>query len=160
MAEEKIKTEKPVKKDQKTAKIAVIRVRGLVRLNTDVKQTLDMLRLYRKNYCIILENTPTNIGMLRKVKDYVTWGALTEETYKELLDKKAEEYKGRTQDSKGKINYSGKYKEVDGKKIKPYFRLNPPVKGFGRKGIKTPFTVGGALGDRKEKVNDLIKRML
>ena len=44
--------------------------------------------------------------------------------------------------------------------LKPFFRLNPPVKGFDRKGIKVPFSLGGALGYRKEKINDLIKRMV
>ena len=49
---------------------------------------------------------------------------------------------------------------VDGKKIKPFFRLNPPAKGFGRKGIKVSFKAKGALGYRADKINDLIKRMI
>ena len=32
--------------------------------------------------------------------------------------------------------------------------------GFERKGTKMPFHLGGALGNRKEKINDLIRRML
>ena len=44
--------------------------------------------------------------------------------------------------------------------MKKFFRLSPPRKGFGRKGIKFAFTKGGALGYRGIKINDLIKRML
>jgi large subunit ribosomal protein L30 len=43
------------------------------------------------------------------------------------------------------------------KKGREPFRLNPPRKGYG--GIKLPFPKG-ALGNRGEKINDLIKRML
>lgn len=146
-------------KEQNT-KIAVILVRGRIDLDQGMLSTLDMLKLQRKNYCVIIKDTPVMRGMIQKVKDYVTFGTIDEETYKLLVDKKGEEYKGRTQDTKGKIDYSSRYIEVNGKKLKPYFRLNPPKKGFGRKGIKKPFKLGGALGDRKEKINDLIQRML
>lgn len=139
-------------------KIAVILVRGKVNLNEKLKDTLNMLNLPRKNSCIIIENTPTNMGMIKKVKDYITWGEIDEETYKELISKRGEEFLGRTTDSKQKYSYN--FVEIDGKKYKPTFCLNPPRKGFGRKGIKVAFKVGGALGYRAEKINDLIKRML
>jgi large subunit ribosomal protein L30 len=51
-------------------------------------------------------------------------------------------------------------KEKRGAEDQKVFRLSPPRGGFERKGIKTPFTMGGALGNRKEKINDLIKRMI
>ncbi len=38
--------------------------------------------------------------------------------------------------------------------------LCPPRGGYGRKGVKLPFAKGGAYGSRKEKINDLVKRML
>jgi large subunit ribosomal protein L30 len=141
------------------SKIAVVRVRGDVNLSRDVKDTLNLLRLYRKNYCIVVENEPSAIGMIKKVKDHVTYGEIDDDTYKMLIEKRSEEYKGREQDSKGKIKYN-KFIEVNGKKIKPFFRLNPPQKGFGRKGIKVGFKAGGALGYRAEKINNLLKRMI
>lgn len=125
-------------------KIAVVRVRGLTGIRKDMKDTLSMLRLYKKNYCVILNNTPSIIGMIKKVNDYVTYGLIDEETLKLLVEKRGEKKK----DSKGK------------EALRPFFRLSPPRKGFGRKGIKFPFNVSGALGDRKEKINDLIKRMI
>lgn len=112
--------------------IAAVRVRGMIGTKKSIEDTMRMLRLYRKNYCVILKDEPHITGMLMKVKDFVTWGELDDETAKALQEKKG----------------------------KPYYRLNNPRKGFGRKGIKVPFLKGGALGDRKEKINELIKRMI
>jgi large subunit ribosomal protein L30 len=140
------------------SKIAIVLVRGLVNVKTEVKDTLAMLRLKRKNHCVVIEDTPVNRGMIKKAKDYITWGEISDETYSKLVAQRGEEFLSREQDSKKK--YTFKFLEFDGKKYKLYFRLNPPRKGFGRKGIKMPFTKGGALGNRADKINDLIERML
>ncbi len=140
-------------------KIAVIRVRGATKANFRVKDTLKSLKLFRKNYCRIADNTPALLGMIKKIKDYVTYGEIDEQTYKQLLEKRGELYKGRETDKKKKIEYKG-FIMVEKKKVKPFFRLNPPKKGFGRKGVKTGFNAGGALGYRGDKINDLIKRMI
>lgn len=141
------------------SKIAIVRVRGSVNLSGEVKDTLSLLRLYRKNYCVVVDDSPSYKGMIKKVKDYVTYGEIDDETYKELVEKRGREYKGREKDKKGKIEYK-KFILVEGKKIKPFFRLNPPRKGFGRKGIKVGFKAKGALGYRGDKINDLLKRMI
>ena len=140
-------------------KLAVIRVRGIVGLNRDIDRTLRQLNLYKKNYCVIVPNNAPNIGMVRKVKDYITWGEIDDNIYNLLIEKKGEEYKGRISDSKGKVKYN-RFLKVKDKKIKKYFRLNSPRKGYGRKGIKVPFSKGGALGHREDKIKDLIKRMI
>ncbi|MFC1801130.1 uL30 family ribosomal protein [Nanoarchaeota archaeon] len=116
-------------KESSQGKIAVILIRSIVGSNYEVKDALRMLRLKKKNICVVLEKNPSNLGMVKKVKDLVTWGELNEEVLGLLKDKKT-------------IN------------------LHPPRGGFERKGIKIPFKVGGALGYRGEKINDLIKRML
>lgn len=141
-------------------KIAVVRVRGRIKVISGIAETLEKLRLYNNNFCVILKNDPKTIGMIKKAKDYVTWGNIDEETFKFLVEKRGEEYKGREKDSKAKISYSNKFFKLGDKKYKKFFRLNPPRKGFGRKGVKVPFNKGGALGDRAEKINDLIKRMI
>lgn len=123
-------------------KFAVVRVRGLVRVRKDINYTMDLLGLYRKNYCVLID--AKNIGMIKKVKDYVTYGKIDQETEDLLIKKKGE----KTKDNAGK--------EV----MKKFFRLNSPKKGFGRKGIKISFSKSGALGYRGNKINDLIKRML
>ncbi|MEM4267277.1 MAG: uL30 family ribosomal protein [Candidatus Woesearchaeota archaeon] len=119
-------------------KLAIIRVRGGIGLSPKVRKTFELLKLYRKNYCSVWPNTPSIIGMAEAVKDYATYGIIDSETYG-LLSKKTELKDG---------------------KPKGFFRLNPPRGGFGRKGIKKPFKSGGALGDRGDKINQLIKRML
>ena len=118
-----------------------------------------MLRLYKKNYCCVLPNTPIYAGMLNKAKDYITWGEISDESYALLAQKRGEEYKGRLEDNKGKVKYN-KFIVFNNKKIKPFFRLSPPRGGFERKGIKIPFSKGGALGYRADGINDLIKKMI
>ncbi|MBS3106350.1 uL30 family ribosomal protein [Candidatus Woesearchaeota archaeon] len=141
-------------------KIAVVRVRGLVRVKTPVQETMRHLRLMNRNYCVFLDPTPQNRGMVRRVRDYVTWGEVDDGFFAEVAEKKGDAYTGREQDAKGKISYSRRYHIVNGKKIRKYFRLNPPRGGYGRKGVKAPFSLGGALGDRKEKIVSLIRRMM
>ena len=114
-------------------KIAAVRLRGIVGMRVEVEDTLKMLGLHRKNYCVVLDINKVTQGMLTKVKDFVTWGEINEETIA-LLKKKDEK--------------------------KKFFRLHPPRGGFERKGLKTSYTQGGALGYRKEKINDLVRRML
>ena len=154
----------PVKKvEQKTTskssgKIAIVLIRGMVNLSGEVKDTLSKLNLHRKNNCVVIVDNPVNRGMIKRVKDYITWGIISEKMFLELVEQRGELYKGRTSDLKNKYTY--KTLDVSGKKYKTYFRLNPPRKGFGRKGIKMPFKLGGALGDRAEKINDLLERMI
>jgi large subunit ribosomal protein L30 len=137
---------------QESRRIAIIRVRGEVRLDHELLKTLDMLHLYRKNYCSVIQGTPVTIGMIAKVKDYVTYGNIDDETYNLLVEKRGEEYQGHVE----KKNLPKK----DGKDLKPYFRLCPPRGGFERKGVKIPFISGGALGNRGDKINALIRRMI
>ena len=135
---------KPEMKAEKIAgKIAAVRIRGPNKKSTETNDTLDMLRLYRKNYCVILNKTPSTLGMIKKVENCITWGEIDDSTIKELKEKRGEKTK-----VKGK------------EELKKFFRLSPPRGGFERKGIKSPFALGGALGYRGDKIKDLIKRML
>jgi len=114
------------------SKIAVIRVRGTVKVMKVFIDTMRMLNIGIKNHCAVVENTPAIMGMIQKVKDFVTWGEVSEETLK-LLEKR----------NKGK-----------------FYALHPPRGGYARNGTKMPFALGGALGYRGDKINDLIARML
>ncbi|MEK6951345.1 MAG: 50S ribosomal protein L30 [Nanoarchaeota archaeon] len=140
------------------AKLAVIVVRGEAKVSRPIVDTLRLLRLERKNHCVVVEDTPSLRGMINKVKDYVTWGELSEENFQELVRKRGKLYLGRLMDSQKKYQYQTLL--VHGKHYKSYFTLNPPRQGFGRKGIKMAFSVGGALGYRGDKINDLIQRMI
>ncbi|MBI3026796.1 50S ribosomal protein L30 [Candidatus Woesearchaeota archaeon] len=144
---------------EQNTRLAAIRVRGITGLRRDIKDTLNMLKLYKANYCIVVPATPIYLGMLKQAKDYITWGEIDDETFNILVEKRKEEFTGRETDSKRKIRYNN-FVTLSNKKIKKYFRLSPPKKGYGRKGIKYPYQKGGALGYRGKAVNDLIKRMI
>lgn len=161
------------KEKVRSSRIVIVRVRGDCKIKKPVKDTLRMLRLYKKNNCVIIINNPVFMGMLGKIKDFITWGEINESTFKELIKKRGklpgkqsltEQYLK----DKTKLDFESFTKEFfDSKKelkdipgLKLFFKLHPPLKGFERKGIKKPFSMGGALGYRKEKINDLLMRMI
>ncbi|MFH1399354.1 MAG: uL30 family ribosomal protein [Candidatus Woesearchaeota archaeon] len=138
-------------------RIAIVRVRGLHHIRHDIDNTLNILHLRRKHSCAVVEKNPTTIGMVRKIKDYVTFGEVNDDVYNILVEKRGQLYKGRI-DPKGKIG--NKFIVINNKNYKPFFRLSPPKKGFEREGLKMSFRQGGVLGDRGEKINDLLMRMV
>lgn len=121
------------------AKLAVIRIRGIIGLKRGIKDTLKMLNLNSKFNCAIIDDRPTYLGMLRKIKDYVTYGPIDDETLKNLEDSK---------------------KPISDTKSSKVFALHPPRGGFENKGTKKPYSLGGALGNRRGQINALIKKMM
>lgn len=144
--------------------IVVIRIKGVVGVPKDIEKTLNMLRLRKKHACVILSEKPEIEGMLKKVKDYVAFGNLDKETFKLLLLKRGK-LEGdkplsiKEEDLDKFINdfFDNKAKLSD-IKLKLFFRLHPPKGGF-KKSIKL-MCPKGVLGDHKEKINELIRRML
>jgi large subunit ribosomal protein L30 len=151
---------------------AVIRVRGCINVRKSINDTLKMLRLNRVNHCVIIPESVEYKGMLKKAKDYITWGEIDTELLKELLTSRGkllgdlpitEKYLKTNSKFKSLQHFSteiikGKAKLTDVKNFKPILRLHPPRKGY--EGIKRPFTLGGALGYRGGKINDLLRRMI
>ena len=152
--------------------LAVVRVRGRINVKNDIRDTLTMLGLGRVNHCVLIDETPQYIGMVRKVKDYVTWGPIDAETAT-LLVKERGRLEGRKPLDEPILKEMGEFKSFDdmGKAIAEgqlnwskldktvrVFRLHPPRKGY--EGVKRSYTVGGALGDRGEGINPLIQRMI
>jgi len=70
------------------SKIAAIRLRGTVGKPVNINRTLELLHLHRKNYCSIYDDNPSTRGMLKLVKDYVTYGEVKDDTVKLVLSKK------------------------------------------------------------------------
>lgn len=153
-------------------RIAIIRIKGKACLKKTVKDTFLLLKLYKKNSCVVVPNTPSYVGMLTKVKDCATWGEIDESTFKLLLEKRGKlpGNKPLTNEyiqQKLKINFDQFVKEFMSFKkelkdipgLKLFFKLTPPRHGFEDKGIKVQFSQGGVLGYRKDKINDLIQRM-
>ena len=64
---------------------AVVQVRGVVKTRRDIKDTFKMLRLHHINHCVLIADSPENLGMIRKVKDYVAYGEVDAPTIETLL---------------------------------------------------------------------------
>jgi len=151
---------------------AVVRVRGIVNVNPDVKKTLNLLNLTKVNHCVVLEENPVTIGMLNVAKDYITWGEIEKDILLKLIssrgrvegdNKITDEYVKSTTSytniqklSEAILENKFKYKEIPN--AKPIFRLNPPKKGY--EGIKRSYKNKGALGYRGKDINKLIERMI
>jgi large subunit ribosomal protein L30 len=151
--------------------IFVVRIRGGIDAQKTVEDTMIMLRIDRNNYATILKENPSYKGMLRKVKDYVTWGEPNAESIKLLLETRGKITgdKKITDDALKGIGYesveklataiaAGEIEFSQLNNIKPFFRMHPPKKGFKRT-VKRPFNDHGELGYRGEAINELIKRM-
>ncbi len=146
------------KKTDSNKIIAVVRIRGAFTMRKEVKDTLKMLRLNRKNHCVLVRGTNSARGMLQKTKDYITFGEIGEEVLKRLIAKR-----GRAAGNKklSAEQAENALKEIlsDGKtkSIKPVFRLTPASGGF--REIKQ-FFPKGELGYRGEKINELLEKMI
>ncbi len=154
-------------------KLACVQVRGPLGMHPKLRDTLAFLKLVRKNSCVVLDNSRNSIGMLVKLKDYVTWGEIDQETLKQLIEKRARIVgnKALSEDYlKSKINmnfaefagnvFNNKIRIKDVAGLKTFFRLTPPRGGFEKMGIKKQYSIGGALGYRGQDINNLIRRML
>jgi large subunit ribosomal protein L30 len=151
----------------------VIKLRGSVNVRPEIKDTLKMLRLHKVNHCVVVEENVYYAGMLKKVKDYVAWGEISEDMLELILKKRGRlEGRRRLTDEYLRENtpfssvkelaqalYEGriKMKDLMKYKIKPILRLHPPRKGH--KGIKKSFTQGGELGYHGDKINELVYKM-
>ncbi len=138
--------------------IAVIRISGLVKISGDVQETLFRMRLRRKYSLIFLDPTPINMKLLNKVRNYVAYGDINEKTLLELIEKRAEPIDKKKIDAKLIVSRLGK-ENLSSLGLKPFIRLHPPRGGID---AKKHFGVSkkAVLGDNKEKINDLIRRML
>lgn len=140
---------------------AVVRLRGSVNLRKEIKDTLRMLRLTRVNHCVLLRKDPKIEGMIKKVKDFITWGEINDKTLENLISKRGRMVGDKRPEEKEikniltKIKKDKSVKDIEG--FKPVFRMNPPRKGY--EGIKRAFPKG-ALGYRGENINKLLERMM
>ncbi|MEM4347451.1 MAG: 50S ribosomal protein L30 [Candidatus Altiarchaeota archaeon] len=158
---------------EKKKRIAVIRVRGKVHVRKEIADTLKKLKLTKPNHCVIVDSRDSYMGMIKKVKDYVTYGEISQKTMEKLIRergllegnkkitedyiKKNKKFKSIEEFVKAFMEFKAELKDIN---LKGVFRLEPPKKGYERKGIKLPFSKGGALGYRSDKINSLIERML
>jgi len=149
---------------------AVIRIRGRIGVRRRIEDTFKMLRLNAVNNCIVLPEIPAFKGMIQKIKDFVTYGAIDFDTFLKMLKKRGrlEGNERLTEEIVKKMGFDSiekmardvfeeKIKMKNIPKLNPVFRLTPPSKGF--KSIKKHFPKGD-LGHRGEKINELLERMI
>ncbi len=151
--------------------IAIVKIRGNVDVKKEFVDTMKMLRLTENNHCAIHKDSSVLQGMIKKVKDYITFGVIDKDTLKSLILKRGRlsgdkritdewlKEKKLTIDKLVDLFYEDPEKVYE-LGIKKVFRLSPPSKGFGRVGIKYPINMGGALGNREDKIGLLLKKMM
>jgi large subunit ribosomal protein L30 len=155
----------------KTDLLAVIRLKGKINVNYRIQATLDMLNVRKTNYMTLIPNTPSYLGMLKKARNFITWGEINQDILKYVLEKRGEiagrqkltnkhlkehtEYPTIT--ALSKALHKGEVKLDDIPELKRFFRLHPARKGY--RGIKKGFAEGGEVGYRGEAINELIVRM-
>lgn len=146
-----------------------LRVRGRTGIKGDIADTLDMLRLTRINHAVILPENPSYLGMLRKGKDYITWGEIDQETLTQVIEKRGRfpgrerftpealsgDYSSAEELAEAILKEETTLEEVG---MKPVFRLHPPRKGYNH--IRKSFREGGTLGYRGEEISQLIQKMI
>jgi large subunit ribosomal protein L30 len=141
--------------------IAIIRISGLVEIPNDEKETLFRLRLRKKYTCVLMNETPENLGMLKLVRNFVAFGKINKETLTELIKTRAKavgnkKIKIDAEKIATELLESKTEKKLSDFGLKLFMGLHPPRKGIDSK-LHYP---KGVLGDNQDKINDLIRRML
>jgi len=137
--------------------ICIIRIRGETKIDGHVKETFDRLRLRRKYSCIVINPNKEQTGMIKKLEDFVAFGEISKDILEKLIDARGQRInKEKKVDSKKAAEELEKGKKYENLNLKPFFRLHPP-----RGGIKSKVHFPkGVLGNNKEKINELVLRML
>jgi large subunit ribosomal protein L30 len=126
--------------------IAIIRIHGRVDVSKDIEETLKRLRIYKKLNCtFISEDDQIRVGMLKKVKDYVMYGSVSEDFVKKVV-----EARGELQDKTKKVK-----KTLEN--TKPWVRLHPPRGGFKK---STKLQVPKGILGRHEDISKIMEKML
>ena len=182
IAEERKKEVLPEKKVERIAPEApekplllAVRLLGPFGAPIHIESALRTLRLNRKFRAVLLEKNGSMLGVLRKVKDYVTWGEVKSNDIATLLRERGELSNGMAFNDKfvkenlgqetieelglaiarGQISLKALWENG----VVPVFRLHPPSRGF-HMSIKRPFGSRGELGYRGTAISQLAARMM
>lgn len=162
------------------AKIAfVVRTRGIHKLPPKAKKIMQLLRLRQLHNGVFVKLNRATINMIRIVEPYVTYGYPTRDTVRKLIYKRGY---GKVNRSRIALNDNSVIEKALGEKgvsciedliheiwtvggnfkeannfLWP-FKLSAPIRGFEKK--RHPYQNGGAWGNREEKINELVARMM
>lgn len=155
--------------------ILAIRIRGESGLDPRTSRTLHDMRLMNRYSAVVLLDDPRTQGMLRRAKDYITWGRPDVATWLRLFEERVE-IPGRGRLTPELLTAEFEVSSInelaarltEGKitpkmlmraGVSPRFRLHPPRKGF-KHSSKRPYRSRGELGNRGDEINVLIRRMI
>ena len=149
----------------------VVRIKGQADVPHWATTTLKLLKLEKKYRATILPAKENTLGMLNKVKHYVSWQEIDSALAKELLDKKGRKsgYKKISDADLSETDYKtidelanalaeGKTSLTKLKPLKPWFALSPPRHGF-KRSTKRMYGQKGVLGQNKE-LDTLVRNMI
>jgi large subunit ribosomal protein L30 len=138
--------------------ILVIRISGQVGITSKIKEALRRINLEKKYSATLLHPKPENLKHLKKLRNYLAYGDIKKEVLVELIKKRAQPIEKNKKIDVEQVVGDLEKKSLSKIGLKPFFRLHPPRKGIDS---KKHFGVNkGVLGDNKEKINDLVMRML
>jgi large subunit ribosomal protein L30 len=168
---------RPPKKELPAEKsfLLALRLKGSFGTPASLEKALSTLRLKKRFNAVLLENKGNVIGMLRGVKDYVTWGEIRTPEIAKLLRNRGKLEGGITitddsvkktfgEDSVNSLAQGLTEGRVTlnllwTKGLQPVFRLRPPSGGF-ETSAKRPRGNRGELGARGTELPKLLDRML
>jgi large subunit ribosomal protein L30 len=128
--------------------LAVVRIKGTMKVPMDVRETLDRLNLKKKNWMAFYYDSPAVRGMIKRAGRYVAWGEVeNQDLIQELLKKRGRLKGERRLDQKaleqlgckaveelagGILN--GDLKAYRNKGLINIFKLTPPTGGLPKAG--------------------------
>ncbi|PIN90840.1 hypothetical protein COU60_00665 [Candidatus Pacearchaeota archaeon CG10_big_fil_rev_8_21_14_0_10_34_76] len=137
--------------------ILVIRISGIVKVSDKIEESMNRINLRRKYSATLIEDTPENRMLLTKIRNFVAFGDADDKLLEELIEKRGESTERKKIDAKEVVGNLAK-KGLKSQGMKPFFRLHPPRGGIDS---KKHFGVDkGVLGDHKDKIGNLVRRML
>lgn len=149
----------------------VVRIKGQADVPYWAVRTMTLLKLDKKYRATILPAKENTLGMLDKIKHYVSWSDIDAGLAKELIDKKARKskYQKVTPDDLKAIGFTSSDELATAlsegtatlsklKPLKPWFALAPPRYGF-KRSTKKLYGQKGMLGRNKE-LGTIVRNMM
>lgn len=157
----------------------VVRIKGINKIDPKKRKTLQLLRLLQINNGVFIKLTKATMEMLKIVEPFVAYGYPNQKSVRELIYKrgygKVDKQRVPLTDNEIIEENLGKYGMICmedliheictvGPNFKAAsnflwpFKLNSPTGGFRKRKFKH-YIEGGDLGNREEKINELIRQM-
>ncbi|KAL5118081.1 60S ribosomal protein L7 [Pleosporales sp. CAS-2024a] len=159
--------------------VFVVRIKGINKIDPKKRKTLQLLRLLQINNGVFIRLTKATLEMLKIVEPFVAYGYPNQKSVRELIYKrgygKVDKQRVPLTDNEMIEENLGKYGMIcmedliheiysvgpNFKQASNFlwpFKLNSPTGGFHKRKFKH-FIEGGDVGNREDKINELIRQM-